>query len=170
MNSLVMREKLAATPEGQAFLKVIDAAGGAAALASLINVKRQTVDNWIYLSGHPSAQGAIAIEAIIEGVTKEDLRPDVTDWDVREAKGKGELIDKLSQTGRGEGLLAVLKRVKNSKRALANLLGLSSPHLIQNWIARGYVPKHHVRRILELPEFDGLTAEIIRPDLHELDY
>ena len=163
-----MREKLSKTPGGLALLGVIDAAGGPHKLADDIGVKPQTVDNWVYLSERVSREGAIAIERTYEGVTKEQLRPDVTDWD-REIR-KRDRVAELQKTPRGQGLLLVLERVKFSRKALCTMLGLSTPSLVKNWIDRGYIPKHHVRRLLELPEFDGLTAEMIRPDLHELDY
>lgn len=163
-----MNEKLGATPEGQALLSVILAAGGPQALADEISVSKQVVDNWIYLSGRTSKDGAMAIESVFSGVTKEQLRPDVADWS--SVTGFRDLMVELEDTPRGRGLLMVLSRVKNSRRALTSMLGLSSPALVKNWMARGYIPKHHVHRILELPEFEGLTAEMIRPDLHELDY
>lgn len=165
-----MKEKLGATPQGRVFLAVIDAAGGPSELAKALGLTRQGIDNWIYLSGCPSRQGAIAIEEAFDGITKESLRPDVTDWENYKRRESGELLSSLESTDKGMGLLAVLARVKNSKKALATLLGIKSPRMIQNWIVRGYVPKHQVHRILALPEFEGLTAEIIRPDLHKLDY
>lgn len=168
MTRTVMREKLSATPEGKVLLGVIDAAGGPHKLAEEIGVKPQTVDNWVYLSMRVSREGAIAIEQAFDGVTKESLRPDVTDWD-RESR-KRDIVAELQKTPRGQGLLMVLERVKFSRKALCTMLGLSTPSLVKNWIDRGYIPKHHVRRLVELPEFAGLTAEMIRPDLHELDY
>lgn len=163
-----MQKNLEGTPQGKAFLGVINAAGGPQALASTIGVSKQVVDNWIYLSKRVSREGALAIEAVFDGVTKEQLRPDVADWDA--VTENRDLMAELASTPRGRGLLLVLSRVKNSRKALANLLGLSSPSLVKNWIARGYLPKQHVKPLLGMDEFKGLTAEMIRPDLHELDY
>lgn len=169
MNPPVMQEKLGSTPQGRALLKVLNSQGGPSELAKLISVSRQTIDNWIYLSGQVSKAGAIAIESSLHGVTKEELRPDITDWSETKARA-ADLLSTLQETPRGRGLLAMLERVKYSRKAMATLFGLSSPHLVQTWISRGYLPKHHVQAALLMPEFKGLTAEIIRPDLHALDY
>lgn len=168
MNRTVMQEKLSATPEGKALLKVIKAAGGPKELAAELAVSSQVVDNWIYLSGRVSKSGALAIESAFEGVRKEDLRPDVTNWDL--AKGSRDLMASLESTPRGQGLLLALSKLNNSRKALAGKLGVSRPSLVNNWMARGYLPKRHVQTLLALPEFEGVTAEMIRPDLHEMDY
>ena len=165
-----MHEKLSATPEGKALLKVITAAGGQAALAAAIGVRKQSIYNWVYLSPKGvSKAGAIAIEKAFPIVTKEQLRPDVIDWSM----GKNQQPDRLKRlesTACGEGLLLVLERACYSCEALAMMLGLSGAGVIGNWIARGYVPKHNLKAILQNPEFEGITAEMIRPDLHEMDY
>lgn len=167
MKESVMHEKLGGTPEGRALLGVIEAANGVGGLAEILDVSHQTVTNWVYLLRRVSRQGAIDIERTM-GVNREDLRPDIKDWNAPERNYN--LVDSLGDTPRGKGLLMVLERVKNSRKALSAMLGLSSPRIIQKWISHGYVPKRHVKKLLAMPEFEGLTAEMIRPDLHELEY
>lgn len=167
MKKTVMQEKLGKTPEGRELLGLIEAAGSPGQLAEIIGVSRQDVYNWIYLSGRVSRNGALLIESQLD-VRKELLRPDITDWDKPDEK---ELTDELAKTECGRGLLLVLERVKNSRRALALLLGMQSGNQVTNWMRRnGRVPRNRVKQILALPDFAGLTAEQIRPDLHEKDY
>lgn len=163
-----MHQKLGATPEGRALLGVIDAVGGPGELSKLLGVRRQTIDNWAYISKRVSKEGAIAIESALDGITKEQLRPDIANWD--SPMSEKDLLAELAKTARGRGFLLILGRVKSSRKALASILGLSSPHVVQNWIRRGYLPKRHVKPLLAMPEFAGLTAEMVRPDLHEADY
>lgn len=167
MKKNVMQEKLGKTPEGRELLSLIESAGGQRELAEIIGVPYEDVRNWVYLSGRVSRNGALLIESQL-GVGKELLRPDITDWDKPSDKS---LHDELEKTECGRGLLLVLSRVKNSRRALALMLGMRSGDQITTWMRRsGRVPRNRVKQILALPDFAGLTAEQIRPDLHEKDY
>lgn len=165
-----MQEKLGKTTEGRALLSAINAFDSCKEMADTIGVSRQTIDNWAYIAGRCSKNGAILIAENVEGVTREELRPDVKDWSAVTDAEPRNLLEDLRKTGRGRGLYKVLKRVKFSRKALASLLGIRSAHMVQNWIVRGYLPKQHVMKVVGLPDFEGLTAEIIRPDLHAADY
>lgn len=164
-----MRENLSGNPGGLALLKAVDYYGSASALASALAFPKQRVDNWIYLLGRPSKQGAAAIEALGIGISKQELRPDVDSWQgVNEPRPDHKA--NLAKTQRGCGLMLALSRCGNSTKVLAKLAGVSGPQVVQEWIERGYIPKRHVQSLLALPEFAGLTAETLRPDLHPLEY
>ena len=163
MTYSVMNDKLGSTPEGKAFLAAIEKAGGKRALANLIGVDLQSIENWTYLSRRVSKHGAVAIEAALDGFKKEDLRPDVKDWS--SYKPPRILDEALQSSPRGRGLLLVISKLCGSRKELARRLGCSD-HLINNWMVRGYLPKRHVGALLEMPEFEGVTAEMIRPDLY----
>ncbi len=169
MKNKVMHDTLSSTEHGKALLGVIEAAGGKQELANALGITLQIVENWVYISKRVSRWGAVQIEEKFEGVTKEQLRPDVADWSAVTGCN-GSAFAELKETERGKGLLLVMSRVKNSRKALARMLGLKTSNSVGTWISRGYIPKKQVKAILALPEFSDLTAEMIRPDLHELDY
>lgn len=159
-------DKLDATEAGRSLKLALEKAGGPKGLRDLLSIPKQTVDNWIYIQSRVSRRGAIAIDALNIGVTKEQLRPDVKDWTAAGMPQKCH-ADEAAKTPRGRALLKLLETTNGSAKAFARLIGVRS---IAMWVERGYVPQRHVDRIIALPEFNGLTRADVRPDLHELDY
>lgn len=60
-----------------ALQQAVDRAGSQSALARLLNVKPQAVQQWV-ANGEPPVKRAIQIEEVVDGeITRHDLRPDI---------------------------------------------------------------------------------------------
>lgn len=149
---LEQRARLSKTPQGRSLLDLIALYPTKKDLTQSIGAAESYI--WrCAMNGQISIAGALAVDKL--GVmTKEQLRPDVTDWDTN--RPGLPIGGKAKRDGTHQVLLRDLAIHFGSVKSFCRAAGISIRNF-HDWLARGKISK---AGMLKLVGMDGLSSEL----------